>query len=131
MVGPKNFLGTFLNQPGFPVPGTGLPGQPPAFPTAPFGQSFQLFFGSATPFPFNVTLSLLEENGLAKVLAEPSLVTLSGQEAKFLAGGEIPIPLATVARRAQRPVEEVRHPASASRRPCSTRGPSTSRWRPR
>ena len=79
----------------FHVPGTGLPGQPPVFPTAPFGQSFQLFFGSATPFPFNVTLSLLEENGLAKVLAEPTLATLSGQEAKFLAGGEIPIPLAT------------------------------------
>jgi len=95
MVGPKNFLGTFLDKQDFHVPGTGLPGQPPAFPTAPFGQSFQLFFGSATPFPFNVTLSLLEENGLAKVLAEPSLATLSGQEAKFLAGGEIPIPLAT------------------------------------
>jgi pilus assembly protein CpaC len=95
MVGPKNFLGSYLDQPNFHVPGTGLPGQPPAFPTSPFGQSFQLFFGSASPFPFNVTLSLLEENGLAKVLAEPSLATLSGQEARFLAGGEIPIPLAT------------------------------------
>jgi len=95
MVGPKNFLGSYLDQQTVHVPGTGLPGQPPVFPTAPFGQSFQLFFGSATPFPFNVTLSLLEENGLAKVLAEPSLATLSGQEAKFLAGGEIPIPIAT------------------------------------
>jgi pilus assembly protein CpaC len=95
MVGPKNFLGTWLNKSEFNVPGTGLPGQPPIFPTQPFGQSFQLFFGSATPFPFNVTLSLLEENGLAKLLAEPTLATLSGQEAKFLAGGEIPVPLAT------------------------------------
>ena len=95
MVGPKNFLGTWLNKSEFNVPGTGLPGQPPIFPTQPFGQSFQLFFGSATPFPFNVTLSLLEENGLAKLLAEPTLSTLSGQEAKFLAGGEIPVPLAT------------------------------------
>jgi pilus assembly protein CpaC len=38
-------------------------------------------------------LSILESNGLAKVLAEPTLVTLSGQQARFLAGGEIPIPL--------------------------------------
>ena len=38
---------------------------------------------------------MLEENGLAKVLAEPTLVTLSGQEAKFLAGGELPVPLSS------------------------------------
>jgi pilus assembly protein CpaC len=38
-------------------------------------------------------LSLLQSNGLAKVLAEPTLVTLSGQQARFLAGGELPIPL--------------------------------------
>jgi pilus assembly protein CpaC len=95
VIGPRNNLGTWLNKDQFNVPGTGLPGQPPAFPTQPFGNSFQMFFGSATPFPFNVTLSLLEENGLAKVLAEPTLATLSGQEAKFLAGGEIPIPVAT------------------------------------
>lgn len=93
MVGPGNTMGTWLNKTDARVPGTGLPGQPPPFPTAPLGDTFQLFFGSATPFPFNVTLSLLEENGLAKVLAEPSLATLSGQEARFLAGGEIPIPV--------------------------------------
>ncbi|SDV51163.1 type II and III secretion system protein family protein [Chitinasiproducens palmae] len=37
-------------------------------------------------------LSLLESNGMARVLAEPSLVALSGQSASFLAGGELPIP---------------------------------------
>ena len=36
----------------------------------------------------------LKENGLIKVLAEPTLVTVSGQEASFLAGGEFPIPVA-------------------------------------
>jgi pilus assembly protein CpaC len=94
-VGPSNTLGAFLNGQLY-VPGTGgVPAQPPFFPAQPFGQSFQLFFGSASPFPFNVTLALLEESGLAKVLAEPTLVTLSGQEAKFLAGGEIPVPLSS------------------------------------
>jgi pilus assembly protein CpaC len=95
-IGPKNTLGAFLNTRDFWVPSTGLPpGQSPHFPTQPFGEAFQLFFGSGSPFPFNVTLSLLEENGLAKVLAEPTLVALTGQEAKFLAGGELPIPLSS------------------------------------
>lgn len=39
-----------------------------------------------------LTLSLLESNGLARVLAEPTLVAQSGHSASFLAGGEIPIP---------------------------------------
>jgi len=39
-------------------------------------------------------LKFLETEGLARILAEPRLVTLSGQEAKFLAGGEFPIPVA-------------------------------------
>ena len=38
-------------------------------------------------------LDALKENGLAKLLAEPNLVTTSGQEADFLAGGEFPIPV--------------------------------------
>ena len=93
-VGPKNTLGGFLNGQ-LTVPGTGGTAQPPYFPTQPFGEAFQLFFGATSPFPFNVTLALLEESGLAKVLAEPTLVTLSGQEARFLAGGEIPVPLSS------------------------------------
>ena len=40
-----------------------------------------------------LTLKLLEGNGLARVLAEPTLVTTSGQSASFLAGGELPIPV--------------------------------------
>ena len=36
----------------------------------------------------------LEVQGLATVLAEPSLTTTSGQTASFLAGGQFPIPLA-------------------------------------
>jgi pilus assembly protein CpaC len=40
-------------------------------------------------------VSLLEQNQLAKTLAEPTLVAMTGQEARFLAGGEFPIPLST------------------------------------
>ncbi len=35
----------------------------------------------------------LKADGLAKVLAEPTLIALSGQTASFLAGGEFPIPV--------------------------------------
>lgn len=38
-------------------------------------------------------LQALQEDRLAKILAEPNLVTLSGHEASFLAGGEFPFPI--------------------------------------
>jgi pilus assembly protein CpaC len=42
---------------------------------------------------WNLLIDALKENGLLKVLAEPTLITLSGKEAKFLAGGEFPVPI--------------------------------------
>jgi pilus assembly protein CpaC len=44
-------------------------------------------------FLFNLVLDAAKENGLAKILAEPTLTTQSGQEAEFLSGGEFPIPV--------------------------------------
>lgn len=41
----------------------------------------------------DATLDVLERRGLAKTLAEPTLITLSGERASFLAGGEFPIPV--------------------------------------
>ena len=35
----------------------------------------------------------LKEDGLVKILAEPTLIALSGQTASFLAGGEFPVPV--------------------------------------
>jgi len=42
---------------------------------------------------FSAALNLMETEGLARILAEPRLVTQSGQEASFLAGGEFPVPV--------------------------------------
>jgi len=42
---------------------------------------------------WTVFIDALKEEGLLKVLAEPTLVTLSGKPANFLAGGEFPIPV--------------------------------------
>ena len=39
-----------------------------------------------------ITLNALEEKGFSRTLAEPTLVALSGNQASFLAGQEVPIP---------------------------------------
>lgn len=41
----------------------------------------------------NATLRALERRGAVRTLAEPTLTTMSGQEAEFLAGGEFPVPV--------------------------------------
>jgi pilus assembly protein CpaC len=55
--------------------------------------AFTLGF-SAGSLEFAVLLEALESKGVVRTLAEPNLTALSGQEAKFLAGGEYPIPVA-------------------------------------
>jgi pilus assembly protein CpaC len=65
----------------------------PAVQGAPFRQAFNLFYSQLGDYPFSAVVSLLENNALAKTLAEPTLVAMSGQEAKFHAGGEFPIPI--------------------------------------
>lgn len=42
---------------------------------------------------FSAAFSIAKTNGLAKVLAEPTLTALSGESAEFLSGGEFPIPV--------------------------------------
>ncbi|PJB71908.1 MAG: phospholipid-binding domain-containing protein [Alphaproteobacteria bacterium CG_4_9_14_3_um_filter_47_13] len=42
--------------------------------------------------PIDSVLTMLEEEGLAKILAEPNLSAISGEQASFLAGGEFPVP---------------------------------------
>jgi pilus assembly protein CpaC len=41
----------------------------------------------------DVLVQALEERGLARRLAEPNLIAMSGEKASFLAGGEFPIPV--------------------------------------
>lgn len=40
----------------------------------------------------NFTLRALERAGMARVLAEPTVTAISGESAKFTAGGEVPVP---------------------------------------
>jgi len=82
----------------------GVPDGAPATANRPFqlpfqfigdtgvGQSVTLFAGFPT-INLEVFLQALAENQYLRVLAEPTLVALSGEEASFLAGGEYPIPV--------------------------------------
>jgi pilus assembly protein CpaC len=47
----------------------------------------------SSDFLANVVLDAYQTRGLAKILAEPTLTTLSGQDAQFLSGGSFPIPV--------------------------------------
>lgn len=89
-------FGTFspstLNKFTFTPGSGGTPGSFSADIASPMSNAFNLVAASLTHGIF-ANISLLEANGLARVLAEPSLVALSGQSASFLAGGEIPIPV--------------------------------------
>jgi pilus assembly protein CpaC len=42
---------------------------------------------------FSAMLDISRQSGLAKILAEPTLTTMTGRKARFLAGGEFPIPV--------------------------------------
>jgi len=44
-------------------------------------------------FLFNLTIDAANDQQLAKILAQPTLTTLSGQKATFLSGGEFPVPV--------------------------------------
>ncbi|WP_275760711.1 type II and III secretion system protein family protein [Ralstonia pseudosolanacearum] len=47
----------------------------------------------ANKLPFQLKLDAQKGDGLVKVLAEPNLMAISGQEASFLAGGKVYIPV--------------------------------------
>lgn len=62
-------------------------------PTANNSQGAITLGFSAGSMQFAVLLEALESKGAVRTLAEPNLTALSGQQAKFLAGGEYPIPM--------------------------------------
>ena len=66
---------------------------PTALDTASFAQIFGAFpIGDVS---IDILLDALEERGVASILAEPTLIAVSGEPASFLAGGEFPVPVGT------------------------------------
>jgi pilus assembly protein CpaC len=58
-----------------------------------FGAAFQVLLHSTHDDMLSI-LSLLKGQGLSRILATPTLVAMSGQEASFTVGGEFPVPTA-------------------------------------
>lgn len=90
-------LGT-MPVPGIPTTGTGNPplalyNSGPSSATNPFGNSGVHGFWSSGPNVVGGAIRALERDGMVKTLAEPNLTAVSGETAKFLAGGEFPIPV--------------------------------------
>jgi len=57
------------------------------------GTEGALLLGFNGAIEVGILLEALESKGMVRTLAEPNLTALSGQEAKFLAGGEYPVPV--------------------------------------
>ncbi|WP_150291565.1 pilus assembly protein N-terminal domain-containing protein [Sphingobium estronivorans] len=60
--------------------------------SAPIQNAFNLFL-SAPNRGIGAVLSALSSNGLSQLLAQPTLLVRSGEQASFLAGGEFPVPV--------------------------------------
>ncbi|PJG51843.1 pilus assembly protein CpaC [Bradyrhizobium forestalis] len=59
----------------------------------PFGSLLTSIVRTSNGGSVDLLISALETKGLARRLAEPNLTTLSGDAARFLAGGEFPVPI--------------------------------------
>lgn len=108
LINSGNFATAILTQNALPLTGAGLgtlpvPGvitdtgildifnQGPAGGT--FGNSGSATVGQRGDTQITHTVRALERAGLLRTLAEPTLTAISGESAKFLAGGEFPIPV--------------------------------------
>lgn len=63
------------------------------FPAIPGGNPNYQVKGNGTygNYTLSTILDMLEEDGVAKLLAEPNLTTVSGVKAQFFSGGEFPV----------------------------------------
>lgn len=58
-----------------------------------FSGTFGAVFSIANSFLLDIQIDALETKGFARTLSEPNLIALSGTQAEFLAGGEVPVPV--------------------------------------
>ncbi|WP_141342758.1 type II and III secretion system protein family protein [Bradyrhizobium sp. USDA 3458] len=61
----------------------------------PFGNLLTNILKTSSGTSVDLLLQALETKGLVRSLAEPNLMALSGDSARFLAGGEFPVPVAS------------------------------------
>lgn len=95
--GYKNWVGRVTTQQ-FPAPGLegrlgpASAGNPQDEGRLSFGDFLNLFLLN-TRYNVGAVISALRARGYFQSLAEPTLIAYNGQEASFLAGGEVPVPI--------------------------------------
>jgi pilus assembly protein CpaC len=62
-------------------------------PVQPFGSLLTSIIRTSNGTTVDLLITALETKGLVRRLAEPNLIALSGDAARFLAGGEFPVPI--------------------------------------
>ena len=83
---PFDYSGNIDTGLSFPVQGRSIGGLNTAF-------NYANYVGADLQSAVGVTINALERIGVVKTLAEPNMVAMSGESAKFLAGGEFPVPI--------------------------------------
>jgi len=83
---PLSTAGEITSNLGFPIQGRSLGGI-----GAEVG--YTNYNGNTLQSRAGAAISALERIGVVKTLAEPNMVAMSGESAKFLAGGEFPVPV--------------------------------------
>ncbi|ODP37712.1 type II and III secretion system protein family protein [Sphingomonas turrisvirgatae] len=81
LVAPNGLNGFEFNRNGLQIDGA-----------APLQNAFNLFLASRGNGLLSV-ISALSDTGLSQVLAQPTLLARSGEQAEFLAGGDVPVPV--------------------------------------
>ncbi len=83
---PQSINGTINGSTGFPIQGGALGGLDSTL-------TYSNYVGTDLQSNVGVAINALERIGVVRTLAEPNIVALSGESAKFLAGGEFPVPV--------------------------------------
>lgn len=82
---PASVSNTFTSANSYNIAGTDLGG-------LTYNLGFNNYNGEDPQSAVGVAIDALERIGVVKTLAEPNLTAVSGESAKFLAGGEFPVP---------------------------------------
>ncbi len=83
---PFDVSGSITATSGFPIQGRALGGLDGSL-------SYNNYVGDELQSSIGVAVNALERLGIVRTLAEPNIVAMSGESAKFLAGGEFPVPV--------------------------------------
>jgi pilus assembly protein CpaC len=88
----RQIIGSGVTTNNLPLFDTAIPFVGAAATSSPFGVALAHLVNNGVTV--DAMISALESKGLVRYLAEPELIAISGDTASFLAGGQLPVPVA-------------------------------------